>query len=128
MREEIKMTNEKEVIYESIVKVLSANSIYFTNHLLDIFCTRINNNVFDTNIISSVSTHVSKQKTLVFTMKSDRFIHLKALNKIDYEFKQFINEYDKIIKNVFQNNIEEIILDIFNYNNELIFNEYYNIH
>lgn len=121
------MANEREVIYESIVKTLSPDLIYFTNHLLDIFCTQINDNVFDTNIISSVSTHVSKQKTLVFTMKSDRFIHLKALNKIDYEFKRFINKYDETIKNVFQNNIEEINLDIFNYNDELIFNEYYGI-
>lgn len=121
------MTNEKEIIYESIVKVLSANSIYFTNHLLDIFCRRINNNVFATNMISSVSTHVSKQKTLIFTMKSDRFIHLKVLNKIDYEFKQFINEYNETIKSLFQNDIEGITLDIFSYTDELIFSEYYSI-
>ena len=122
------MTNEREIIYESIVKAFSKNLIYFTNHLLDIFCTRINNNIFATNMISSISTHVSKQKTLIFTIKSDCFIHLQTLNKIDYEFKQFINEYNKTIKNLFQNNIEGITLNIHTYTDELIFNEYYNIY
>jgi len=108
------------------INVIPADSIHYTNELLDIFCQQINDNIITMNIIS-VSTKVYKQKFLVFTIQSNCFFHLKTLNQIDYQIKQFINEYDETIKSLFQNNIEGITLNIHNYNNELIFNEYYNI-
>lgn len=116
------------MINEAIeVKIIPQESINYTNEMADILCQQINDNVFIINAITSLSTQVYHKKTLVFTLFSDIFIHLSALNAIDREINKYVNEYTDKIKKLFGDDIDGMTLNIKNYNHELIFNEYYEI-
>ena len=122
-KEEIKM----DKIKNATVNIVETNTVEFTNEMLDIFCQQLDDSIIcGIKTFMSVNTHVYLKKYLVFEIHALSFLHLKALNSVDYEIKYFIQQNKEDVKRLFGDEIEGITLNVKNHNWDLIFNEYYN--